>query len=63
MSKPTGETETETTSSEELEQPLPEEVFVLHDDEELDTDPLGTLSDAEVKAIYHKLSKPEQKVY
>ena len=63
MSKPTGETETETTSSEELEQPPPEEVFVLHDDKELDTDPLGMLSDAKAKAIYHKLSKPEQKVY
>ena len=40
MSKPTGETETETTTSEELEQPLPEEVLVLHEDKELDTDPL-----------------------
>ena len=63
MSKPTEETETETTMSEELEQPLPEEVLVLHEDEELDTDPLGTLSDIEARAIYHRLSKPEQKVY
>ena len=63
MSKPTEETETETTTSEDLEQPPPEEVFVLHEDKELDTDPLRTLSDTEVKAIYHKLSKPEQKVY
>ena len=62
MSKPTEETETETTTSEELEQPLPEEVLVLHEDEELDTDPLGTLSDTEAEAIYHRLSKPEQKV-
>ena len=63
MSKPTEETETETTMSEELEQPPPEEVFVLHEDEELDTDPLRTLSDTEVEAIYRRLSKPEQKVY
>ena len=63
MSKPTEETETETTTSEDLEQPSPEEVFVLHEDDELDTDPLGTLSDTEVKAIYCKLSQPEQKVY
>ena len=63
MSKPTGETETETTMSEEIEQPLPEEVLVLHEDEEPDTDPLGTLSDTEAEAIYHRLSKPEQKVY
>ena len=63
MSKPTEETETETTTLEELEQPPPEEEFVLHEDEELDTDPLGTLSDTEVEAIYHRLSKPEQKVY
>ena len=63
MSKPTEETETETTTSEELEQPLPEEVFVLHEDEEPDTDPLRTLSDTEAKAIYRRLSKPEQKVY
>ena len=49
MSKPTEETETETTTSEELEQPPPEEVFILHEDEELDTDPLGTLSDTEVR--------------
>ena len=62
MSKPTEETETETTTSEELEQPPPEEVLVLHEDEELDTDPLGTLSDTEAEAIYHRLSKPEQKV-
>ena len=32
MSKPTEETKTETTMSEELEQPPPEEVFVLHED-------------------------------
>ena len=63
MSKPIEETETETTTSEELEQPPPEEVFVLHEDEEPDTDPLRTLSDTEVEAIYHRLSKPEQKVY
>ena len=63
MSKPTEETETETTTSEELEQPLPEEVLVLHEDEEPDTDPLGTLSDAEAEAIYRRLSKSEQKVY
>ena len=53
----------ETTTSEELEQPPPEEVLVLHEDEELDTDPLRTLSDTEVEAIYCRLSKPEQKVY
>ena len=63
MSKPTEETETETTMSEELEQPLPEEVLVLHEDEEPDTDPLRTLSDTEAEAIYCRLSKPEQKVY
>ena len=63
MSKPTEETETETTTSEELEQPPPEEVLVLHEDEEPDTDPLRTLSDTEVEAIYRRLSKPEQKVY
>ena len=63
MSKPTEETETETTMSEELEQPAPEEVLVLHEDEELDTDLLGTLSDTVVEAIYHRLSKLEQKVY
>ena len=63
MSKPTEETETETTMSEELEQPPPEEVLVLHEDEEPDTDPLGTLSDTEAEAIYHRLSKSEQKVY
>ena len=63
MSKPTEETETETTTSEELEQPLPEEVLVLHEDEEPDTDPLGMLSDAEVEAIYCRLSKSKQKVY
>ena len=60
MSKPTEETETETTMSEEQEQPLPEEVLVLHEDKEPDTDPLGTLSDTEVEAIYHRLSKSEQ---
>ena len=63
MSKPTEETETETTMSEELEQPLPEEVLVLHEDEEPDTDPLKMLSDAEAEAIYRRLSKLEQKVY
>ena len=63
MSKPTEETKTETTTSEELEQPLPEEVLVLHEDEELDTDPLGMLSDTEGEVIYCRLSKPEQKVY
>ena len=63
MSKPTEETETETTMSEELEQPPPKQVFVLHEDEQSDTDPLGTLSDTEAEAIYHRLSKPEQKVY
>ena len=40
MSKPTEETETETTTSEELEQLLPEEVLVLHEDKEPDTDHL-----------------------
>ena len=63
MSKPTEETETETTTSEQLEQPLPEEVLVLHEDEEPDTDPLRTLSDTEAEAIYRRLSKPEQKEY
>ena len=63
MSKPTEETETETTTSEELEQPPPEEVLVLHEDEEPDTDPLGTLSDAQAEAIYCRLYKLEQKVY
>ena len=63
MSKRTEETETETTMSEELEQPQPEEVLVLHEDEEPDTDPLETLSDTEVEAIYRRLSKSEQKVY
>ena len=63
MSKPTEETETETTMSEELEQPPPEEVLVLHEDKELDTDPLGTLSDTEAEVIYCRLSKLEQKVY
>ena len=63
MSKPTEETETETTTLEELEQPPPEEVFVLHEDEEPDTDPLGTLSDTEADAIYRRLSRPEKKVY
>ena len=63
MSKPTEETETETTMSEELEQPLPKEVLVLHEDKEPDTDPLRMLSDTEAEAIYHRLSKPEQKVY
>ena len=62
-SKPTEETETETTTSEDLKQPPPEEVFVLHEDEQPDTDPLGILSDTEAKPIYRKLSKPEQKVY
>ena len=41
MSKPTEETETETTMSEELEQPLPGEVLVLHEGEEPDTTPSG----------------------
>ena len=63
MSKPTEQTETETTTSEELEQPPPEEVLVLHEDKEPDTDPLRMLSDTEVEAIYRRLSKPEQKVY
>ena len=63
MSKPTEETKTETTTSEELEQPPPEEVFILHEDEEPNTDSLGTLSDTETEAIYHRLSKLEQKVY
>ena len=63
MSKPTEETETETTMLEELQQPPREEVFILHEDKELDTDPLGTLSDTEAEAIYRRLSKPEQKVY
>ena len=63
MSKPTEETETETTMSEELEQPLPEEVLVLHEDEEPDTDSLRTLSNAEAEAIYRRLSKSEQKVF
>ena len=63
MSKPTEETETETTMLEELEQLPPEEVLVLHEDKEPDTDPLRTLSDTEAEAIYHRLSKSEQKVY
>ena len=63
MSKPTEETKTETTTLEELEQPLPEEVLVLHEDKEPDTDPLGMLSDVEAEAIYRRLSKLEQKVY
>ena len=63
MFKPTEETETETTMLEELEQPPPEEVLVLHEDEEPDTDPFGTLSDTEAEAIYCRLSKAEQKVY
>ena len=63
MSKPTVETETETTMSEELEQPPPEEVLVLHEDEEPDIDLLRTLSDTEAEAIYRRLSKSEQKVY
>ena len=63
MSKQTEETETETTTSEELDQPPPEEVLVLQEDEELDTVPLRMLSDTEAEAIYHRLSKPEQKVY
>ena len=52
MSKPTEKTETETTTLEELEQPPPEEVLLLHEDKELDTDPLRTLSDTEAEAIY-----------
>ena len=48
--------------SEDLEQLLPEEVLVLHEDEEPDIDPLGTLSDTEAEAIYCRLSKSEQKV-
>ena len=60
MSKPTEETETETTMLDELEQPPPE-VLVLHEDEEPDTDPLRTLSDTEAEAIYCRLSKSEQK--
>ena len=63
MPKPTEETETETMTSEDLEPPLLGEMLVLHEDEEPDTDPLRTLSDTEVEAIYHKLSKSEQKVY
>ena len=63
MPKPREETKTETTTSEDLEQPPPEEVLVLHEDEEPDTDPLRTLSDTEAEAIYHRLSKSEQKVY
>ena len=55
--------ETETSTTEELEQLPPEEVLVLHEDEEPDTDPLRTLSDTEVEAVYHRLSKLEQKVY
>ena len=61
--KPAEETETDTMMSEDLEQPQHEEVLVLHEDEEPDTDPLGTLSDSEAEAIYRKLSKSEQKVY
>ena len=38
-------------------------MLVLHEDEEPDTDPLRTLSDTEAEAIYHRLSKSEQKVY
>ena len=63
MLKPTEETETEITTSEDLEQPLPEEVLVLHEDEEPGTDPLETLNDTEVEAIFHRPSKLEQKVY
>ena len=63
MSKPREESETETMTSEEVEKPPPEEVLVLHEDEKPDTDPLGTLSDTEVEAIYRRLSKSEQKVY
>ena len=63
MAKSTEEIETQTTTSEDLEQTPSEERFVLHKDEEPDTDPLKTLNDAEVKAIYHKLSKLEQKIY
>ena len=47
MPKSTEETGTETTTSEDLEQPLPEKVLVLHEDEEPDTDPFRTLSDTE----------------
>ena len=57
MLKPTEET------SEDLEQPPPEEVLVLHADKEPDTDPLRMLSDTEAEAIYHRLSKSEQKLY
>ena len=63
ISKPREEPETETTTSEELEQPPREEVLVLHEDEEPDKDPLGMLSDTEAEAIYRRLSKSEQKVY
>ena len=63
MPKPTEETETETTTSEDLEQPVPEEVLVLHEDEEPDTDPLGTLSDTEVEAIYCRLSKHHERTF
>ena len=40
MPKPTEETETETTTSKDLEQPPLEEMLILHEDEEPDTDPL-----------------------
>ena len=63
ISKPTEETETETATTEEIEQLPPEEVLVLHEDEKPDTDSFGTLSDTEPEAIYHRLSKSEQKVY
>ena len=63
MSTQTEENEIKTTTSKELEQPPPEEVFVLHEDEEPDTDPLRMLSDTEAEAIYCRLSKLEQKVY
>ena len=63
MPKPKEETETETTTSKDLEPQPPEEVLVLHEDKEPDTDPLGTLSNSEGEAIYHKLAKSEQKVY
>ena len=38
-------------------------MLVLYEDEEPDTDPLRTLSHTEAEAIYHRLSKSEQKVY
>ena len=63
MPKPTEEMETETKMSKDLEQPPLEEELVLHEDEEPDTDSLGTLSNTEVEAICRRLSKLEQKVY